>query len=141
NAFRAINVIVPDKKASGLYRLTFSKRGERAGAKTPDGKFTQSVYLEHSREGLCWLQVPEPTEKPVGRQAKFSQEDVLGLMDFDTPKSASTLQEALYKSDDMSRRTFFNLWDQLKKDGQIKQKNGGWIILPASSEKESENPF
>lgn len=140
NAFRAVNVIVSAKKFAGVYEFTFSKRGSRAGAKTPEGKFTQRVYLEQSKTGLCWLQIPEPKEKAVGRQSKFSQEDILGIMDFEKPRSASTLQARLYKERDMSRRTFFNLWDELKESGQIKPKEGGWIIHNLDKN-EQKTPF
>jgi hypothetical protein len=135
NAFRAINVIAPDKKFPGVYKFSFSKRGSRAGAKTPAGEFTQTVYLKHSKEGLCWLQIPEPKEKAVGRQAKFSQDDVLMLMSFDKPATAANLHSELLRERDMSRRTFFNLLDELKEEGKIVKKDGGWII---SKEREND---
>jgi hypothetical protein len=127
NAFRAINVIV-SAKTSGVYKFTFSKRGERAGAKTPEGKFAQSVFLKHSSEGLCWLQVDEPVEAKKGRQSKFTQDDILLIMDAEEPRTPSQLQYKLYKEKDMSRRTFFNLWDELKDERKIQQKENGWII-------------
>jgi hypothetical protein len=85
NAFRAVNILLPVSGEAGLFRLGLSKRGERAGALDAEGNWTRSLYLTHSKEGICWLQASEP-EKPArvgGRSSTLSTgtiEDLFNLI-------------------------------------------------------------
>lgn len=48
-----------------LFELKLAKRGRRAGARDSRGNPTQSLWLTHSKEGICWQQVDEPTPDQV----------------------------------------------------------------------------
>lgn len=127
NAFRAVNILLPLSKHPGVFTLTLSKRGERAGARTPDGQFTRSVYMQHAEQGICWMQCdkPEPTGK--GREAQYSEKDILAEMSVATGISTSDLQKQMNKEFGMSRPTFFRIWNDLKKTGKIRvDEEGCW---------------
>jgi AAA domain/DnaB-like helicase N terminal domain len=126
NSFRAVNVIVPIT-GTGVFKLVLSKRGERAGAKDIDGNWTRTLYLEHSKEGICWLQTGEP-EADVGRAQKFKVQDVLDEMSVTHSLKTGTLAKRLHEERNMSRATFFRLFDEGKKEGRIVQGDeGGWL--------------
>jgi hypothetical protein len=129
NAFRAVNVLVPIAH-SGVYKLVLSKRGQRAGAKDIEGNFTQTLFLEHSREGICWLpcSAPDGEGGGKGRPATFKLEDVLAEMSVMHPLKTGTLCKRLREERNMSRSTFFELWDQGKQAGRIVPGGeGGWV--------------
>lgn len=46
------------------YELVFAKRGKRAEARHPNGMQTDTVFLQHSRDGIYWVQ-KDPPEEPV----------------------------------------------------------------------------
>lgn len=46
-----------------LFELMLPKRGKRAGARDPRGQTTTSLWLRHSRDGICWEQIDAPTEE------------------------------------------------------------------------------
>lgn len=126
NSFRAVNVIVPIT-GTGVFKLVLSKRGERAGAKDIDGNWTRTLYLEHSKEGICWLQTNEP-EADVGRAQKFKLQDLLDEMSVTHSLKTGTLAKRLHEERNMSRATFFRLFDEGKKEGRIVQGDeGGWL--------------
>jgi hypothetical protein len=125
NSFRAVNVIVPIT-GTGIFKLVLSKRGERAGARDNDGNWTRTLYLEHSKEGICWLQTDEPDVEPSGRPAKFKLDDLLNELSVTTPLKTGTLCKRLHDERNMSRATFFRLLDQAKTDGRIEQTDAGW---------------
>lgn len=132
NSFRAVNILVPVADSEGVYRLVFSKRGERANARTTEGDWTRSIYLKHSKpsEGICWLQVEEPEGKGKGkggRPSQFKGEMILDEMSVVHPVTTSALQLKLYREENMGRATFFNLFDELKKAGKIERRENGWI--------------
>lgn len=54
--------MVLDPVGDGFFRLTLSKRGQRAGASHPDGQPTRVVWLRHARQGIFWEQEGAPTE-------------------------------------------------------------------------------
>lgn len=130
NSFRATSTIMGVSGAPGVYRFDMGKRLMRSGAKDPSGESTDVIYLEHSKTGICWLQVAEP-ESDQGRA-----EDILLEMSFDEPVKTSTIQKKLASETGMPRRTFFFHWRKLRKDGLIKEvdgKNGkGWIAVSSS---------
>jgi hypothetical protein len=126
NSFRAVNVIVPIANTS-TFKLVLSKRGERAGAKDIEGNWTRTLFLEHSKEGICWLQTDEP-DAEVGRPPKFKLQDLLDEMSVTNSLKTGTLAKRLHDERNMSRATFFRLFDEGKKEGRIVQGDeGGWL--------------
>jgi hypothetical protein len=134
NAFRAVNIL--DPFCAGTFRLVLSKRGERAGAKDLEGNWTRTIYLEHSKSGICWLQVPKPDddEQGRGRPPSFKLDDLLDEMSVVHSIKTSALLKRLHSERNMSRATFFRLFDQGKREGCIVQSEDGWI--KKSSEKQ-----
>jgi hypothetical protein len=66
NWARAVITLQQVKSAGGhVYKMTFAKRGKRAGIVDADGKPTTSVLIEHSPRGLCWL--PSDHVSPKGK--------------------------------------------------------------------------
>lgn len=126
NSFRAVNVIVPIPQTN-VFKLVLSKRGERAGAKDLEGNWTQSLYLEHSKEGICWLQTDQPETQGQGRPPTFKVDDVLGEMSVIHPMKTNALLKRLRDERNMSRATFFRLWEEGKKEGRIVWAEEGWI--------------
>lgn len=57
-------VLTLRQAGSGLFSLSFAKRGQRAGAKHPEGEPTETVWIRHSNRGICWEQV-DPPEEPA----------------------------------------------------------------------------
>ena len=126
NSFRAVNVLVPIA-GSHIFKLVLSKRGERAGAKDIDGNFTRTLFLEHSKEGICWLQCEAPDQgEEKGRRATFKLDDLLNEMSVTDAIKTNTLCRRLHDERNMSRATFFRLLDQAKQDGRIEQSADGW---------------
>src|SRR5262249_26833152 len=120
NAFRAINILIPVPKTD-VFRLILSKRGERAGGHTPDGEWTRNIYLQHSREGICWLQCDKPAEEEPakGRPIKYTKEQILEYMTLDGVRT-STLCKHVRRETGMSQKTFYRLWLDLKEAGKIR---------------------
>lgn len=143
NSFRAVNILVPCK-GTATFKLVFSKRGERAGAKSSDGDWTREVFLKHSapNEGISWVQVEEPEEEESkgGRKSHYTAAMILGEMSVVHPMTASALQRRMYQEKNMSRATFFNLWEELKEDGKIEQREDGWIRVGLKRRQESSEP-
>lgn len=56
NFFRAVLNLSAVRGAKAVYKLTFSKRGNKAGLIDEGGQPITSVYLEHAKPGagLCW---------------------------------------------------------------------------------------
>lgn len=129
NSFRAVNILLPVRN-TGTFKLVFSKRGERAGASDEHGNFMRSVYLQHSKKGICWLPADEP-EKPAPAGAaklKYTDEHVLESMSAVNGVSIKELLESLKLNCGMSAATFYRLWDGLKRTGKIKPDGEGkWI--------------
>lgn len=129
NAFRAVNILLPVAGSPGVYRLVLSKRGERAGARTVGGEWTRSIYMNHSREGICWLQCDEPEARDdKGQfQSKFRIEDVLDQISALEGIKTAKLQKVLADERGMSRATFYRLFEELKSAKKVKMQNGEWI--------------
>ena len=129
NSFRAVNVLVPIA-GTHVYKLALSKRGDRAGAKDVEGGWTRTLFLEHSKEGICWLQTAEPdTDRGPGRPPTFTLKDLLAEMSIIKPVATGTLCRRLREERNMSRGTFFRLFDEGKKEGRIAlaKDGGGWV--------------
>jgi hypothetical protein len=127
NAFRAVNILVPVKD-TGMFRLVLSKRGERAGAKNLAGNWTRSIFLEHSKEGICWVQCEEPTKAQSKNALKYSIADILEEMSVVKGWSTKALQAHMKDDCGMSEKTFYRLWKDLKKEGKIKlDADENWI--------------
>lgn len=71
---------------TGVCRMTFAKRGNRAGLVDEDGKMTTSVLIEHSPRGLCWL--PSGYTVKKGEGGKFATR-------FDLPRARLWYDPAL----------------------------------------------
>lgn len=67
-----------------LFALELCKRGSRAGATHPDGDFTQTLYLRHSRSGgIRWEQIQPPEkadEQAGGKIGRPSNIDTIASM-------------------------------------------------------------
>jgi AAA domain/DnaB-like helicase N terminal domain len=128
NSFRAVNTLLPIAK-TGIFKLVLSKRGERAGATDPEGKWTRTLHLTHSTEGICWLQTdpPEKPNKGAGR-LKYTPDHILDEMSIAHGVKAGIFQERLESEIGMSSATFYRIWDGLKKNSKIKPDGeGGWL--------------
>lgn len=139
NAFRAVNVLIPVAD-SHSYRLIFSKRGERAGAKTPDGDWARSIYLEHSLEGICWLQIAEPPKDKGKGKSKFTHDHILRHMSVVIPMKVAQLLKLtgdVEKRERMSRASFFRVWDELIEKDKITETDDGWIVKSQKSQEVS----
>jgi len=126
NAFRAVNILIPVKKGGG-FKLVFSKRGERAGAKDIDGEWSREIFIEHSKEGICWLQKAAPEEIEGTGGERFTKQDILDEMSVIHPIKTDTVYKRCYRERNATRATFFRLWAQLKRDKRIVQREGGWV--------------
>jgi DnaB-like helicase N terminal domain/AAA domain len=137
NSFRCVNVLLPVADTPGLFRLTLSKRGERSGAKNPAGESARSIYIKHAEQGICWLQVDEPAPrdaKPMGRQAKYKDEDVTKHMSVIHPVKISEL-ETKTRQRGMSRATFFRIFDRLEAEQKVSETAEGWLLKSQKSQK------
>ena len=114
NAFRAVNILLPVAK-SHVYKLVLSKRGERAGAKDVEGQWTQTLFLEHSKQGICWLQCEEPDKTST---STHKPEHVLEHMNTGIGYRATDLQKHIAAETGMSKATFYRI-SELKQEGQI----------------------
>jgi AAA domain/DnaB-like helicase N terminal domain len=124
NAFRAVTILLPVSNSEGshekLYRLILSKRGNRAGARDPEGHFTTNLYLSQASEGIFWMQSAKPEkENKGGRPKETSADDILEEMSLVTGWDTTELFEHMKKEHGMKERTFYRHWNQLKKTGKI----------------------
>jgi 5S rRNA maturation endonuclease (ribonuclease M5) len=120
NAFRAVNILVPVGN-TGIFRLVLSKRGERAGARDVSGEWCRSIYLEHSKTGICWLQCEKPDKETAGAaKLKYVETHILNQMSVAYGFGAGELQKKLKEETGMSAATFYRLWDGLKTAEKIR---------------------
>jgi hypothetical protein len=139
NGFRAVNIILPVPGEEKVFRLILSKRGSRAGAKTPDGEFTNNIYLSHAKEGICWLQVDKPEEQAKsGKTGQFTgshkAEDILAEMNPSDGIKTGALLRLIISETGMSRATFFRLFNELKAARKVRVTNDGWLIATTQNE-------
>jgi hypothetical protein len=139
NGFRAFNIILPVPGEEKVFRLILSKRGSRAGAKTPDGEFTNNIYLSHAKEGICWLQVDKPEEQAKsGKTGQFTgshkAEDILAEMNPSDGIKTGALLRLIISETGMSRATFFRLFNELKAARKVRVTNDGWLIATTQNE-------
>jgi hypothetical protein len=132
NAFRAVNILVPVKKGGG-FKLVLSKRGERAGAKDIEGEWAREIYIEHSKDGICWIQRDGPSEIE-GTSEKFTKEDILEELSVVHPLKTDAVYKRCYREKNAKRATFFRLWNVLKREKRIIMSEGGWIRNNTSNE-------
>lgn len=72
NWARAITILRVLNEADGTFDLMLAKRGSRAWATHPNGDFTTTLYLRHSKSGICWEQV-DPNEMPQREEKRASE--------------------------------------------------------------------
>jgi hypothetical protein len=136
NSYRAVNILMPVKGAPDTYRLAFTKRGERANVRNPDGEWTREIFIKHSAhsDGICWLQTdaPDDDDKP-GRPRTFVLDDLIKEMSAVHPITTTALCKKMYSEVNMSRATFYRLFEAGKSDKVIVASGKGWI----SSKKKS----
>ncbi len=130
NAFRAVNILKPPIKSMPAFRLVFSKRGDRCGAKDLDGNYAaaRTVFLDHAKGHICWVQIeePEPENKP-GAATKYTMDDILKEMSGVNGMTAEETKEHMKKECGMSPRTFYRIWKELKNSGKIAvDSDGKW---------------
>jgi hypothetical protein len=147
NSFRGVNVLLPVSGQEGIFRLILSKRGVRAGAKTPNGEPTTSVYLTYSKEGICWLQIdkPEPVTRIRGQgkdtqfQTRFSDDHVLSEMSLTHSWKTAMLQKHMKAETGMSEKTFYRIWAELKAKQRIHVNSDGEWLRRSPFSVEGEN--
>lgn len=134
NFFRAVNIILPVAGHDKVFRLILSKRGRRAQARDINGEFATSIYLAHSEEGICWLQVPKPDDeggdshgKGGKFEAKITLDDFLSEMSFTDPMATAALRSHVMTEKGISKATFYRLFNQAKKDQRIRVEGDGWV--------------
>jgi DnaB-like helicase N terminal domain/AAA domain len=132
NAFRAVNTLQPISFAERIYKLVFSKRGRRAGAKTPDGHLTSAIYLKQSEDSsdIYWTQVEQP-EKPTKKGTlTWTEDQVLGEMSVAKGWKTTALQKHMRTEIGMPPMCFYRLWADLKTNKKIDTDGeGGWIKI------------
>jgi hypothetical protein len=127
NAFRAVNIIVPVPNEINRYKLVLSKRGERAGARDVDDKYTRALYLSHCDTGICWLQTEQPEAPAKSKALKYTIDDILEEMSAAVGMATEDLREHMKNDCGMSPRTFYRLWKDLKKEAKIQvDSDGKW---------------
>jgi hypothetical protein len=130
NSFRAVNILMPVKGTPDLYRLAFTKRGERANVRNPEGEWTRDIYIKHAAQadGICWLQTDKPDDDAKsGRPKTFVLADLLAEMSAIHPIKTAALQKKMYEEHNTSRATFFRLLEAGKKEKRIVWSGEGWI--------------
>jgi hypothetical protein len=125
NAFRAVNVLQSSGKGN-RFKLVLSKRGERAGAKDIESEWTRELFIEHCRDGICWVQYA-PDSDVEGTSDKFTKEDILEEMSVIHPLKTDAIYKRCYREKNAKRTSFYKLWGQLKCEKRIKQQEEGWI--------------
>lgn len=73
-------IVSLDSISDTEFVMRLGKRGKRAAAKDYDGNPTDTVYLSHSKYGICWTQIPKPAEadeddKGGGREYSRGSDD------------------------------------------------------------------
>jgi hypothetical protein len=127
NAFRAVNILLPVSGHDGTYRLILSKRGSRAGALDTDGEHTTNLYLQHSKQGICWEQVPRPDAKTRFKR-QYTVEDVLEHMNHTEGAKTGAIKKQVCEETGMSHGTFYDLWKELKSKQKINVDSEGlWL--------------
>lgn len=90
------------------YKMTFAKRGKRAGIVDAEGKPTDSVTLAHSPHGLCWVASDySPAKNPGGKfTATFNLENA--RMMYDSAKDWPENEKAIATAQGMTPRAVRN---------------------------------
>lgn len=131
-------VMVLRELESGVYGLMLAKRGPRAKAKDFQLQHACNLFLEHSKQGINWLQIDEPKEeikhtvkgKSAGRAtSKFDYDafltDIKGEY-FSTTK----LAERAAKFSGLSERTIFaKVMDLLKAKMDYDEENECFSVM------------
>lgn len=100
-----------------VHKMVFAKRGTRTGIVDEEGHATTSVYIEHSRTGLCWMPSDyAPEARPGGKfVARFDLSKALGV--YDSSKAWPENELAIAKAMSMDPRS-------IRRHRQVIQEHG-----------------
>lgn len=150
NWARSVAVLVPHGVDTGRFRFLIAKRGSRAGMIDRfTGEKSTSIYLQHAKSGLGWVQCERPAESECaprngGRKQSLTGETVLkALGSAATMMRRDTLIADLSLKNEVSERTARERVDMLIMAGKIHvaesepRKGGGrqidWLRAGPSS--------
>ena len=110
NWARAVVFLQPADETT--FKLIFTKRGNRAGAKDLSGEFAKTVFVKHSERGICWVQCAEPQidENAPARGPKkktFNYDGFLARF-ADQPMITTELVETAMSYSKMSERWIYD---------------------------------
>lgn len=87
--------LVLDPVGDGHFRLTLSKRGQRAGATHPNGDPTRVVWLRHAAKGIFWEQMDPPEEPQEEESQKQERRQECGRPSKAKELACSNLHEVI----------------------------------------------
>lgn len=104
NWARAVLVLVP--KGDNIFELKLPKRGRRAGARDPHSNRTTSVWMQQSRDKICWNQIPEPEEEeaPAKKSSRSSSSSKERNVSFDYDGFLATLANEHFNTGQLVER-------------------------------------
>lgn len=141
NWARAVGVLVPWGKDTGLFRFLIAKRGKRAGMINAYTKErATSILLQHAETGMGWVQAPEPEmeEKPrnQGARPKLTVDDIMPYVTkYDSPVNKKELTRDLERDFHVSYKTAREKIDSMIHSGALKihstdaRKEGGYPVV------------
>jgi len=113
NWARAVVVLreMPDK----TYKLSFTKRGARAGVRDLDAIFTRDLCLTHADHGIRWIQIdtPEEEEKKPNNRPKTTIPESVVARAFAVWTSKSDGASRIAKALNLSREAVAKRWLEL----------------------------
>lgn len=103
------------------FQLMFGKRGLRAGARDFNQELSVKIMLAHSKKGICWDQIPEPTESEKAEKAKagrkpkeFEYEEFLTTIKGENLRLADLVERAAKFSDSSAKTVRRNFLETIK---------------------------
>lgn len=122
-------VCVLSRFDENLFELKFPKRGRRAGARDTKGNATNSVWLNHSKQGICWHQSDEPTEDQV-KEVKAKHKATSGVR-----KPVEFEFEEFLESIKSEHFSLNQLADRVKKFSNLSERTAWKRIIPELKKK------
>lgn len=132
NWVRAIIVLMARKEPKGVFVMKFAKRGQRVGIVNDDCEKLREVFIEHSKDGLCWLPsdfCPDEAENQTkGRPVKLLWSRVNESWD-GMDKSTSELKAILRGVLSISDKSAFRAIDKWAGVYIIKNTKDLWVKI------------